>query len=68
VSVLILCAVAIAISKAYDDKPPIAVQFVKCSGECGREVMLIGRKRRFGECVFCKQCESIIKGAYHDEE
>jgi len=56
-----LIAVAIIIAIKPRDKP-VAVSFVPCDGCCGARVMLVGRKRGYGECVWCVRCWARIDG------
>jgi len=63
--ILIACLIAVIVRVTMriirrDD--PVKVHFAKCSGDCGKKVMLIGRRQQYGECVFCARCQINING------
>jgi hypothetical protein len=59
-----LIAMAIVIAIRPRDKA-VAVSFVPCDGCCGARVMLVGRKRGYGECVSCVRSWAEIDGAHN---
>ncbi len=58
--ILILCLLAVitclAVRIVRADDNLMEIHIVKCSGDCGKKVMLVGRRQEFGECVFCAKC------------